>query len=64
QVAGSDLIVVNKADLAGLDTQQIIDDLLEIETGVKVVIASAANEMPGDVIEEIISCDDNGGRKL
>jgi G3E family GTPase len=56
QVAGSDLIVVNKVDLSGEDPQKIIKDLQEIDARIKIVMASAAQELPLIVLEELVCC--------
>ncbi|BBB91814.1 MAG TPA: GTP-binding protein [Methylomusa anaerophila] len=56
QIKGSDLIVLNKTDLiAGEDVKSIIKDLKEIDAHITVVITSAINELPPDVLEEIVS---------
>lgn len=57
QVSGSDLIILNKADIAGEDLQQIESQLQEIDAGIKVVAASAASMLSGDVLEEVICCE-------
>ncbi|HWR45738.1 GTP-binding protein [Sporomusa sp.] len=57
QVEGSDLIVLNKADLAGDDTQKIERDLREIDANLKVVITSAAKELPVTILEEVVCCE-------
>jgi G3E family GTPase len=57
QVSGSDLIVVNKVDLSGEDPQKIIKDLQEIDAQIKVVMASAAQELPLTVLKELVYCE-------
>ena len=57
QIAGSDLIILNKADLDGEDIRKINQDLQEFDERLKVVIASAAQELPLAVLEEVVRCD-------
>ncbi|QDR81637.1 GTP-binding protein [Sporomusa termitida] len=57
QVAGSDLIVLNKADLAGEEIQKIKCDLQDIDPGLRVVSVSAIRELPAAVLEEVINCE-------
>ncbi len=57
QVEGSDLIVLNKVDLTGEDIQKIESDLRVIDDRMKVVITSAAKEMPLAVLEEVVRCE-------
>ncbi|HWR07243.1 GTP-binding protein [Sporomusa sp.] len=57
QVEGSDLIVLNKADLAGEELAKITGDLQEIDPKLKVVITSATKELPITVLEEVVCCE-------
>ncbi|WP_425060165.1 Zinc-binding GTPase YeiR [Sporomusa carbonis] len=57
QVTGSDLIVLNKVDLAGEDTQKIVRDLQEFDAKMKIVSTSAAAELPLAVLEEVVCCE-------
>lgn len=57
QVAQSDLIVLNKVDVAGEDIEKIIRDLQEIDAHMKVVTVSAINELPPAVLEEVVGCE-------
>ncbi|SMC32032.1 GTP-binding protein [Sporomusa malonica] len=57
QVSGSDLIVLNKADIAGEELQKIESELREIDAHIKVVATSAVSKLPSDVLEEVIYCE-------
>lgn len=57
QVSGSDLIVLNKADIAGEDLQKIESELREFDAHIKVVATSAVSKLPSDVLEEVIYCE-------
>lgn len=55
QVAGSDLIIINKVDLDGEDIEKIERDLHQLGEHIKFVTASAARKLPLAVIEEVVS---------
>ena len=57
QVAGSDLIVLNKDDLAGEETGKITCDLQGIDPGLRVVSVSAIRQLPASILEEVICCE-------
>ncbi|WP_425058060.1 hypothetical protein SCACP_27050 [Sporomusa carbonis] len=53
QVEKTDLVIVNKVDLAGSDQNEVIDDIRTI-TGAAIMLASAADKLPQTVLEEVI----------
>ncbi|WP_434133275.1 hypothetical protein KIAC18_001441 [Sporomusa sphaeroides] len=54
QVEKADLVLINKADLAGADEREVMEDIREIAGGAPVMITSAADRLPPAVIEEVI----------
>ncbi|BBB91111.1 MAG TPA: GTP-binding protein [Methylomusa anaerophila] len=57
QVEKADLIIINKADIAGADRDEIINDIKMIAGNAPVLVASAADNLPPAVIEEVIRCE-------
>ena len=55
QVEKTDFIIVNKADIAEVDRAEIVKDIREIVSDIPITVASAANQLPPAVIEEVIS---------
>lgn len=54
QVEKTDFVIVNKADIEGVNRQEIIEDIRQIVNDVPIKVASAANQLPPAVIEEVI----------
>lgn len=54
QVTGSDLIILNKVDLAGENIEKIARDLHEVDEHMKVVITSAVKDLSAAVLEEVV----------
>ena len=57
QITGSDLIILNKVDLAGEAIEKIEGELHEIDEHLKVVITSAAKDLSLAVLEEVVCCE-------
>lgn len=57
QITGSDLIILNKVDLAGEAIEKIERELHEIDEHLKVVITSAAKDLSLAVLEEVVCCE-------
>jgi G3E family GTPase len=57
QITGSDLIILNKVDLAGDAIEKIERELHEIDEHMKVVITSAAKDLSLAVLEEVVCCE-------
>lgn len=55
QVEKTDFVIINKADIAGNDQAEIIADIRELVINAPIRVASAANQLPLDVIEEVIA---------
>ncbi|HWR40891.1 MAG TPA: GTP-binding protein [Patescibacteria group bacterium] len=56
QVTGSDLVLINKADLHGEDLLNIMQDLTKIDAKIKVMVTSAVQEMPPALLQEVVCC--------
>ncbi|WP_371381120.1 GTP-binding protein [Sporomusa aerivorans] len=54
QVEKTNLVLINKADIAGSDRLEITRDIKEIVGEVPILVASAAGKLPAEVIEEVI----------
>ncbi|WP_094604227.1 hypothetical protein SPSIL_036670 [Sporomusa silvacetica DSM 10669] len=54
QVEKTDLVIINKADIAGSDRTEIINDISELVNSTPIKVASAADKLPPDIIEEVI----------
>lgn len=54
QVEKTDLVIINKADIAGSDRTEIINDIRELVNTAPIKVASAADKLPPDIIEEVI----------
>lgn len=54
QVQESDLVIVNKADLAGPDIQNTVDDIRTLAGRATILTASAADRLPPALLEEVI----------
>lgn len=54
QVQESNLVILNKADLAGVDVQVIYDDLVATVEQIAIIITSAVAKLPLAVLEEVI----------
>ena len=54
QVEKTDYIIINKADIAGVDREETINDIRELASNVPIRVASAANKLPPNIIEEVI----------
>lgn len=54
QVEKTNLVLINKADIAGSDRLEITRDIKEIVGEVPILVASAAGKAPAEVIEEVI----------
>ncbi len=57
QIKDSNLIILNKADLAGNGIDSTVRQLREIDGKVKVVITSATDQLPQSVIGEVLRCE-------
>ncbi|SMC46777.1 GTP-binding protein [Sporomusa malonica] len=54
QVEKTDLVIINKADIAGCDQAEIIKDIKEIVSSAPIMVASAAGKLSHEVLEEVI----------
>ncbi|SDF00672.1 GTP-binding protein [Sporomusa acidovorans] len=54
QVEKTDFVIVNKADIEEANRQEIVEDIRQIVQNVPIKVASAANQLPPAVIEEVI----------
>jgi G3E family GTPase len=54
QIEGSDLIILNKMDIAGADIRKIKQDLQAINERVKVMTTSAIQELSSEILEEVV----------
>lgn len=54
QVEKTDFVIINKADIAGADREEIVNDIRGLVSNVPVKVASAADKLPSDVMEEVI----------
>lgn len=54
QVEQTDYVIINKADIAGSDREEIVNDIQELVSNVPIRVASAADKLPSDIIEEVI----------
>ncbi len=57
QVEKTDLVIINKADIAGAHRDEIINDIKMIVGNAPIMVASAADNLPLAVIEEVICCE-------
>ncbi|MBP2634508.1 MAG: CobW: cobalamin biosynthesis protein CobW [Firmicutes bacterium] len=54
QLEKTDFVIINKVDIAGADREEIINDIKGFVSDVPIKVASAANQLPLAVIEEVI----------
>lgn len=54
QLEKTDFVIINKVDIAGADREKIVSDIQNLASAVPIKVASAANKLPLDVIEEVI----------
>lgn len=54
QIEKTDYVIINKADIAASDREEIVNDIQELVSNVPVKVASAANKLPSSIIEEVI----------
>ncbi len=54
QVEKTDFVIINKADIAGTDREEIVNDIRGLVSSVPIKVASAADKLPSDVMEEVI----------
>lgn len=54
QLEKTDFVIINKVDIASTDREEIINDIKGFVSDVPIKVASAANKLPLDVIEEVI----------
>ena len=57
QLTGSNLVILNKVDLAGETLEKICGDIREIDENMKVVTASARQPLSIPVLEEVVCCE-------
>lgn len=54
QVEKTDFVIINKSDIAGDDREEIVNDIRELVSNVPIKVASAADKLPSEIIEEVI----------
>jgi G3E family GTPase len=54
QVEKTDLVIINKADIAGSGQKEIIQDIQSIVGNAPVLVGSAAGKLPAGIMEEVV----------